>query len=528
MEAARADERWLAGVFFYELGYALETRLQPFVARGPLLLFGVYDAPGAVPPDAGRAYAGPLRPEWDESAYGTRFAAVKEAIAAGDIYQANLSFRASFAFAAAPRALYEQLRQTAQAPHCAYLDFFDEKSGAGRQILSLSPELFFDITDGRIKSRPMKGTSPRTGDDGEARAKLAAASKDRAENLMIVDLIRNDLGRVSETGSVTVSDLFRVETYPALHTMVSTVSARLKPHTDIAGIVRALFPCGSVTGAPKIRAMEILHDLESSPRGAYCGAIGFFAPDGRAQFNVAIRTLTIQDGQGLLGIGGGVVQDSRQAAEYAECLLKARFFEAGRRKLELMETLKFDGGFVRLERHLARMTASALRLGLNFNTGKAHHALDEAVKGQAGPLRVRLTLDETGTHQATVAPLPPNPPQWSYSLSPTRTGSHDELLRHKTSWRELYEGEVARLKTDEVIFQNERGELTEGARSNIFIKRDGVLLTPPVSSGLLPGILRAELLESGAAKEAVLTEADLSGEVYFGNSLRGLIRAIRA
>ncbi len=529
LEAARGQGRWLAGVFFYELGYALEKRLHPRMSHTqPLLLFGVFDAPGEAPPVTGRAYAGPLTPEWDPPAYADRFRTVKEKLAAGDIYQANLSFRADFSFAGNPRALYEQLRAAARAPHCAYLDFFDEKNGGARQILSLSPELFFDIANGEITSRPMKGTSAREGDDAAARAALAASPKDRAENLMIVDLIRNDLGRISETGSVTVSDLFKVETYPQLHTMVSTVQGRLRPGTDIAAIVHALFPCGSVTGAPKIRAMEILHDLESSPRGAYCGAIGFFAPGGSARFNVAIRTLVIEGEKGRLGIGGGVVQDSREESEYAECLLKARFFEAPRRKLELIETFKFDAGFVRLDRHLARMAASARRFDLAFDAAKAHLALEAAVKGQNGPLRLRLTLDEAGLHKATAAPLPANPPHWTYALSPMRTDSSDELLRHKTDWRDLYDSEVARLKTDEVIFQNERGELTEGARSNIFIKRDGLLLTPPLSSGLLPGILRAELLDSGAAREAALTESDLSGDVWFGNSLRGLIPAQRS
>ncbi len=345
---------------------------------------------------------------------------------------------------------------------------------------------------------------------------------------MIVDLIRNDLGRVAQTGSVTVRDLFQVETYPSLHTMVSTVSARLKPDLGIAAIVRALFPCGSVTGAPKIRTMEILCQLESSPRGAYCGAIGFFAPDGAAGFNVAIRTLTLADGQGALGIGGGVVQDSGEESEYAECLLKARFFEAGRTKLELIETLKFDSGFLRLDRHLARLAASAARFGFAFDKAKARNALNSALNDKAGTLRVRLTLDEEGVHHAVCAPLPPNPSHWTYAVSGARIDSGDELLRHKTSWRDLYDGEVARLKTDEVIFCNEHGELTEGARSNIFVRCDGVLLTPPLSSGLLPGILRAELLESGQAREMVLTDEDLSGEVYFGNSLRGLIPAIRA
>ncbi len=262
----------------------------------------------------------------------------------------------------------------------------------------------------------MKGTSARDGNDDTARARLAASPKDRAENLMIVDLIRNDLGRIAQTGSVTVSGLFKVETYPALHTMVSTVSARLQPKTGIADLMRALFPCGSVTGAPKIRAMEILRELEASPRGAYCGAVGYFAPDGGAQFNVAIRTLSITGEQGALGIGGGVVQDSRAESEYAECLLKARFFEAPRRTLELIETLKFDAVFIRLDRHLARLAASARRFDFHFHDATARAALNAAVKGQAGPLRVRLTLDEAGRHHAITAPLPANPPHWTYAV----------------------------------------------------------------------------------------------------------------
>ena len=525
LETARAAGHWLAGAFSYELGYALEPRLSPLMPAerdGPLIQFGVYDAPAPTQSVAGRAYAGPLKPEWDEAAYGQRFKAVKTVIAAGDIYQANLSLRARFAFLGNPRALYEQLRAASQAPHCAFLD------DTSRQIVSLSPELFFEIGAGVIRARPMKGTRQRSGENDQAdSAALAASAKDRAENLMIVDLIRNDLGRVARTGSVAVTDMFAVETYPALHTMVSTVTAKLRPDVTIADIVRALFPCGSITGAPKIRAMEILRGLEASPRGAYCGAIGFFAPDGSARFNVAIRTLTIQENQGTLGLGGGVVQDSKEQAEYAECLLKARFFEAPRRPLSLIETLKFDGAFVRLDRHLVRMAESAKVFGLDFDDAVARDALTHAVAGQGGPLRVRLTLDEQGLHQAMGAPLPANPPHWTYMLSGEHVASGDLLLRHKTDWRELFDREAAAHHSDEVIFRNERGELTEGARSNIFVKRSGRLLTPSLSSGLLPGILRAELLERGDCEEAVLTGSDLGGEIYFGNSLRGLIAAKR-
>ncbi len=519
VEQALAAGRHVAGWLGYELGYALEPKLAHLLPPGPLLRLGVFEAPSAeAPPVAGRAYAGPLRPEWDEAAYAARFARVKAYIAAGDIYQANLSFRCGFAFAGAARALYEQLRVQSGAGHCGFVD--DGK----QQILSLSPELFFDLSaDGGLTVRPMKGTAPRGSDDAAARAALAASEKDRAENLMIVDLLRNDLSRIG--GGVAVGGLFEVETYPTLHAMVSTVTARKRAGVGAAEILRALFPCGSVTGAPKIRAMEILHALEVSPRGAYCGAVGHFAPDGSARFNVAIRTLTIRGGRGELGIGGGVVQDSKADGEYAECLLKARFFEAQRRPLELIETLGWRDGFVRLQAHLARMAGSASVFGMAFDADAARAALDEAVKGKAGALRVRLTLDETGAHRATAHPLDANPPHWTYALAPQRTDSADLLLRHKTSWRDLYDRPHP--GCDELIFRNERGELTEGARSNLFVERDGLLLTPPLAAGVLPGILRAELIEQGRAREATLMPDDLEGEVWFGNSLRGLIRAIR-
>jgi len=522
---ALARGHHVAGWLGYELGYALEDRFAP-PARGALLRMGVFQAPSSQAPVLrGRAYAGPLRAEWDETAYASRFARVKDYIAAGDIYQANLSMRARFAFLGEARALYEDLRASSGAAHCGFVGFPDQKSGSERQILSLSPELFFDLAaDGAITMRPMKGTLARSRGDDEAGDRLGESVKDRAENLMIVDLIRNDLSRIAETGSVEVSDLFMVETYPTLHAMVSTVRARKRADVGLVEILSALFPCGSVTGAPKIRAMEILRELETSPRSAYCGALGYFAPDGSARFNVAIRTLIIDGDHGELGIGGAVVQDSNAAGEYGECLVKARFFEAGRKALQLIETLRYQNGFGRLESHLARMADSARAFGLSFDAIKARQALEDAVGDRAGgALRVRLTLDEAGRHLATAHDLPANPPCWSFRISPQRTWSGDLLLQHKTSWRELYGRDHP--FCDEMLFVNERGELTEGARSNIFVRRGGMLLTPSLAAGLLPGILRAELIARGEAREAVLTPDDLKGEVYLGNSLRGLIPA---
>ena len=545
LERARRAGRHLAGYFSYELGLVLEPRLAPRlppVRALPLLWFGVFEPPEILEGDAataalaertsGRAYAGPLRHEWDGPSYGARFARVHDWIAAGDIYQANLSFRSRFAFAGDAMALYCDLRERAAAAHCAFID-----DGTHR-ILSLSPELFFDISSGgALTAKPMKGTAARGADpqsDEAARDWLANSAKDRAENLMIVDLLRNDLGRIAEIGSVAVKDIFAVETYPTLHTMVSTVTAKLKPDADIPAILKGLFPCGSVTGAPKIRAMEIIAALEESPRGVYCGAIGRFAPDGSANFNVAIRTLTIGESSGELGIGGAVVYDSTSRSEYAECLLKARYYEAARRPLELIETLRYahGEGFTRLELHLARMARSASVFGIAFDRARALRNLRSAVFDAGGPMRVRLTLDEAGGFKATAVPLAAGAPaQWRYAISPHRILSTDILQQHKTSWRELYESEHARLTAeqgcDEVLFLNECGEIAEGSRTNVFAEIGGALVTPPLSAGVLDGCLRRELTDAGKCIERTLTPFDLAkaDAVYLGNSLRGLIKA---
>jgi len=534
LSGAVTGGHYAAGYFSYELGYLLEPRLAallPADRRVPLLWFGIFGDCETVGPEAlqarGRAYAGQLAHEWDEAAYRERFDRVREWIAAGDLYQANLSFRSRFHFAGDGVALYLALRERAGAAHCAYID------DGERQILSLSPELFFDLSrDGALTARPMKGTAARASEpsaDAAARAHLAASAKDRAENLMIVDLLRNDLGRIAEVGSVAASDLFAIETYPTVHQMVSTVTARLKHGTGIAEIVRALFPCGSVTGAPKIRAMEVIRELEQSSRGVYCGAIGHFAPDGSANFNVAIRTLTIKGNKGELGIGGAVVHDSLASAEYAECLLKARYYDAARKPLELIETLRYEPqkGFVRAERHLARMKVSAEFFHISFDESAAWRSLNSATGSAEENLRVRLTLNERGEFACAAALLGPSVREWTYAISQKTTNSTDIFLRHKTNWRELYESEYAASGADEVIFLNERGEITEGSRTNVFAQIGGRLLTPPLSSGVLNGCMRAEMLANQDCEESVLTPDDLAraDAIFLGNSLRGLIRA---
>ena len=533
--------RYVAGYVSYEFGYLLEPRLALLIPRAravPLLWFGIFKQPSVIefPDDyfaglaQGNAYAGPLTHEWNEEAYGLRFRRLHELIAAGDIYQANLSFRSSFAFAGDPLKLYVNLRKSAAAGHCAYVD------DGTRQILSLSPELFFSVSpDLSVTARPMKGTTARSGDPGSdaaARAHLQTSDKERAENLMIVDLLRNDLGRIARSGTVSVEELFAIETYPTLHQMVSTITASLKPCVGVRQVLQALFPCGSVTGAPKIRAMEVIADLESSVRGIYCGAIGHFAPDRSAKFNVAIRTLTIIGARGELGIGGAVVHDSRLESEYAECLLKARYFEAARRPLELVETLRWRGfdGFTRLDRHLARMCGSAGAFGIPFDERSARRALNGAVRDGAGQMRVRLRLSEDGSFACVAEPLQDSSLMWRFMISNIRVSSGDLLRRHKTSWRDLYEAELEQARAlgcDEVVFLNERGEVTEGSRTNIFVRTGGRLATPDLSCGLLNGCLRQELIEVKVCEERTLLGTDLGQlkEIYLGNSLRGLMRA---
>ena len=329
LDAAHRAGYWLAGYATYELAYALEPRLQalmPGERAFPLLRFGVYDAPCAAPPATVQepVALGPLAPQWAQGRYGQAFAAIQAALAAGEIYQANLTFPLKGPCTGTPQALYAALKARQAVPYGALV----VQEGAPA-ILCRSPELFFR-TDGagRIETRPMKGTQPRYEDrkrDRAARAFLQSDEKNRAENLMIVDLLRNDLGRLCQLGSVAVPELFALESFETVHQMTSTVTGQLEPEVTLGDLLRALFPCGSITGAPKLQAMKTLASLEDRARGIYCGTLGWFAPDGRSEFNVAIRTLALDSDRAHLSVGGGIVFDSCAELEYEEALWKARF-----------------------------------------------------------------------------------------------------------------------------------------------------------------------------------------------------------
>ncbi len=546
---AGAQGLYAAGFLAYELGYLLEPKLSgllPEIDSKPLIWMGLFrrreslngdDVARFIDSRGGGDYRlEALRLSIDREDYLRAFAKVKDYIADGDAYQINLTFKYLFDFAGDPLALYRDLRRQQRAGYGAVI------SAPGFHVLSLSPELFLECADGEASARPMKGTAPRgrtPDEDDELRAWLCEDPKSRAENLMIVDLLRNDLGRVAEIGSVRVTSLFDVERYPTVHQMTSGITARLRPGTGIGELLQGLFPCGSVTGAPKIRAMEIIRDLEGGPRGVYCGAIGMIEPNGDACLNVAIRTLLIDDhGRGEMGIGSGLVQDSDGAAEYEECLLKGRFLTSPDRPFQLIETLRWQDGYYLLDLHLERLQASSARFHFACDPAALREALESEARRFAGGVhRVRLLLDEDGRHEitATEIELPAADSVQRFVLSDRRIDSADVFFYHKTTNRALYDEEFQRLSQvtgcDEVLFLNERGEVCEGSRSNVFIERDGWLLTPPLSSGLLAGTLRRHLLAApgGKVREAVLRPQDLEAaeRIYFGNSVRGLVRAER-
>ena len=538
-----------AGFFSYELGYCLEPKLRnllPADRRVPLFWIGLFRTPLPLDDASTRAWLdrnggterakiSDLTLSWTREQYTSAFDRVEDYISAGDVYQINLTLKYRFAFEGDPVALYAALRRKQRVAYGGLIHTGDH------DVLSLSPEIFFRREGKHMSTRPMKGTAPRgrtPREDARLKTWLAMDEKQRAENLMIVDLLRNDLGRVAKIGSVEVTDLFTVETYRSVHQMTSGISAELRSDMGLKDMLRALFPCGSVTGAPKVRAMEIIRELEADPRGVYTGAIGHIAPSGDAQLNVAIRTVVLDAQGGEMGIGSGIVADSKADAEFEECLLKAQFLTRPDAPFSLIETIRYERGkgLHLLERHLARLQSSATYFGYPFSRERTLAALDEeAARVEAPVALVRLLLAEEGAITVTSTPieLPTKDTVWRFVISDQRLDEKDPFFYHKTTRRQFFDREMERQKAltgcDEVVFLNKKGELTEGTRTNLFIEIDGRLFTPALTCGLLPGTLREELLDlpRAAASEAVLTPQDLltADRIYLGNSVRGLVRS---
>jgi para-aminobenzoate synthetase/4-amino-4-deoxychorismate lyase len=538
----------MAGYLAYEAGLALEPKLADRAsagANGPLVWFGAFagyetvDVPQWLAGNAeGRASIGPLDPAVSLGGYLRAFERLREAILAGDIYQANLTIPLTGPWRGDPLALYAALRPAAQAGYGGLVH------DGGHWLLSFSPELFFALKDGAVTVRPMKGTRRRGRDaaeDVELAQELAHSPKDRAENLMIVDLMRNDLSRVARAGSVRVEAPFAIESYPTVHQMVSTVRAELEPERSALDLIGALFPCGSITGAPKIRAMELIAEVEHDPRGAYCGAIGRIDASGDSAFNVAIRTLRLTPGENrqgtaVLGVGSAIVADSDAMSEWRECLVKGGFVRQSlgteaAAAFDLIETMTFDPeqGIELLELHLERIKASAGELGFSFDRHAVRNAIQALCFEADGAATLRLMIGRSGAYSLELSPPAaalPDPAICAVLSLPVDAG--DWRLRHKTSDRHFYRAGLEAAQAagaHEALFLREDGLVTEGTFTNLFVERDGKLLTPPLALGLLPGVLRRSLIDAGRAVEAELTLDDLAGDFLIGNARRGLMPA---
>ncbi len=508
----------------------------------PLVWFGLFERPGHVleqQQQSGGTYSlSAWQPTISKADYQERIAAIRDAIARGETYQTNYTIRLRSQFSGDDYAFYQQLTRKQRAKYSAYLNL-------GRfRILSASPELFFHWKADTIRTKPMKGTVKRgrwPEEDRQNAEWLAASEKNKAENVMIVDLLRNDLGTIAEVGSVRVPKLFDIERYQTVFQMTSTVEATPKAGTSVEDIFAALFPCGSITGAPKVHTMGLISQLEAWPREVYCGCIGFIAPDREAMFNVAIRTVLIdtQTGQAEYGVGGGITWDSAAADEYDEIIAKSAILTADPTDFHLLETIKLQrGNYLLLERHLERLGSSAAYFDIPVSIERVRAALADYAQNRFSEIRrVRLLVSQQGdvtvegvllpaesTELSLLEPSDDAPQHTALATQPIATGN--PFLFHKTTNRDMYHAHKQQYEElFDVLLWNEQGELTEFTFGNLVVEVKGERLTPPVSSGLLAGTLRAELLARGIIKERVLTAAELAQAtaIWHINSVRGWV-----
>lgn len=538
LEAVQAHAnagRWCVGFVSYEAAPAFDAALPVHApAQGPLAWFAVFEEAGPW----WQAVEEPAVVEWVEPLQAAEASAaisdIHRRISDGEVYQINHTARMRGQMrSGSARALFDAMQRVQPGTYAAYIDTGDSK------VLSVSPELFFDWRpdasgSGPILTRPMKGTCARGATPGEDEAnvqRLRTSAKERAENVMIVDLIRNDLSRISELHSVKVPRLFHAEALPTLWSMTTDVVGRTRSGTTLTDVFDALFPCGSVTGAPKVQAMRTILQLEPDPRGVYCGAVGVVRPGGAATFNVAIRTVEVRGQEVRCGIGSGITIDASASGEWAEWRHKAAFVQRASAPFSLLETLRIENGVVRhAEAHLARMAASAAHFGFSWNAALASRSLAElAAAHPNGIRRARMLLHEDGS-------LETEAPAMQDVMGPVRVclahapllEAHDEFVRYKTTRRSHYDAWVPVQGFFDTLLWNEAGEVTEFTRGNVAVKLNGRWLTPPLSSGLLPGVGRAMALSSGQVDEGVVRVEDLARAegIAFINSLRGWLEAL--
>ena len=527
-ERVNSEGWWAAGFISYEAGSAFDPSIQ-VRAPGiwPLLWMGLYPHPQHVAYPMQSAAESTQAYQWQASVsrqqHKQAIDTIRALISTGDTYQVNYTLRLHAAALEEPEALFLRMIRANKPKHGAYLDCDDFA------VCSASPELFFRLDGERITSRPMKGTAGRGlthSHDIEMAQGLSNSKKDRAENVMIVDMMRNDLSRVSRVGSVQVPRLFELERYPTLWQMTSTVTA--DTNASVCDILKALFPPASITGAPKVRTAEILAELESSPRGIYTGCIGYIAPGRRAQFSVAIRTAVVSRSGGTVeyGVGSGIVWDSRSHTEYDECLLKARIVAESPPAFALLETLLWEPaeGFFLVNEHLRRLAESAAYFGIRADDSLARRHLKEFADGlPQQPHRVRLVVDRNGCTHCEATRLNPSTSPVRLALAADPVDPSDPFLYNKTTHRATYDrAKASRPDCDDVVLWNARGEITETTIANIVVEIDGGKVTPPLACGLLPGVFRAWLLGRGEIKERLIDSGDLrrASRIWVVNSVR--------
>jgi para-aminobenzoate synthetase/4-amino-4-deoxychorismate lyase len=531
VEREVARGRWVAGFVCYEAAPAFDPVMEVSGAASPLPL--AWFAVSRTRRPAGSLRGGPytLKP-WEsrlsKDDYHQSVEHIRQRIRAGDTYQVNFTFRLEAVFEGSAEAFYRDL---VNAQACGYGALVD----TGRWVVaSASPELFFEWRHGRIVSKPMKGTRHRglmLAADEEERARLESSEKDRAENLMIVDMVRNDLGRISRVGTVKVPALFTTEKYDTVWQLTSTVEAEPLAGTSLTDVFGALFPCASITGAPKVSTMGIIERLEHDRRGVYCGAVGFGGPGagGEAEwaFNVAIRTVVIDraTSRAIYGTGGGITYDSTTTGEYNEALLKAEVLERRSASFDLIETIRWsaEGGFWLLDRHFARLIDSARYFDIPLDPAEIRAALRAAVAARSGSLRLRLAVSRAGTISVETGHVPASAIVVA-AVDSMPVDPSDVFLYHKTSNRTMYDEATARsANVDDVILVNPSGEVTETTIGNLAVEIDGSWSTPPTAAGLLPGSFRAELIATGRLSERSITVAELKSASRLArvNALRG-------
>ncbi|MBK7316070.1 MAG: aminodeoxychorismate synthase component I [Anaerolineales bacterium] len=517
------ENQWhAAGFVSYEAAPAFDNALHVVETDGfPLLWFGLYDLPRTVKLPAPAKDFTELKwnPTTERGVYNAAIEKVKDHIASGKTYQVNYTMRLQADFSEDTWDFFLFMAQT-QNKYAAYID-------TGRHVIcSASPELFFDLDGETLTGRPMKGTVKRgrtTQEDEELADWLHHSIKNRAENVMIVDMIRNDFGRIAKIGSVHVPELFTVEKYPTLLQMTSTVKAKTK--ASLAELFAALFPCASITGAPKVSTMNIISELETTPRKIYTGSIGHIAPNRKARFNVAIRTALIdrEQNKAEYGVGGGIVWDSTSADEYSEALLKAQVLTQRPQSFSLLETLLWtpEEGYFLLEKHLARVADSAEFFDFEFSTNKLETHLAQIASGFTSPQRIRVLVNRSGEISVEAKDFHPQKRAFKAQLAEKPMDSHNIFLFHKTTKREMYPSPVL----DDILLYNEKDELTEFTIGNLVVEMDGQLFTPPISCGLLAGTFRAYLLETGKIRERIILKSELPDctKIFLINSVRGWV-----